>query len=72
MKKEYKIIVVKEGGLGTVLVGASHLPIQKMENELNKLGRDGWNMDFMVIEQHRFLLFWTREAAVITLSRPLQ
>jgi len=69
--KEYKVIVVAEGGIGTVLLGASKLPIKKIEDVLNKYGKDGWEMDFMVIEAHRFLLFWTREAAVITLSRSL-
>ncbi len=71
IRKEYKIIVIKEGGLGTVLLGASKLPAKKIEAELNSHGREGWEMAFMVIEQHRHLLFWTREAAIITLSRDL-
>ena len=71
ISKEYKVIVIKESGLGTVLLGASMLPINKMEAELNAYGREGWEMAFMVIEQHRHLLFWTREAAVITLSRDM-
>jgi hypothetical protein len=69
--KQYKVEVVKEGGLGTLLVGASKLPINKIEEVLNQHGREGWGLDFMVIEQHRFLLFWTREAAILTLSRSL-
>jgi hypothetical protein len=61
--------VVAEGALGTLFLGASKLPIKKIEEVLNRYGADGWDMKFMVIEQHRYLLFWTREAAVITLSR---
>ncbi len=71
IRKEYKLIVAKESGLGTVLLGASMLPLKKIEEELNNYGKEGWEMAFMVIEQHRHLLFWTREAAVITLSRDM-
>jgi hypothetical protein len=38
---------------------------------MNQYGADGWNMDFMVIEKHRMLLFWQREAAIITFSKEL-
>ena len=69
--KKYKIEVVKEGALGTLFVGASKLPIKKMEEVLNRYGADGWDMDFMVIEQHRMFLFWKREAAIITFSKIL-
>jgi hypothetical protein len=69
--KEYKILIVTEGGLGTLFLGASKLPTQRIEEELNRHGREGWEMEFMLVEQHRYMLFWTREAAVITLSRPL-
>ena len=69
--REYKILVIKEGGIGTVLLGASKLPVKRIEAELNSHGREGWEMTFMVIEQHRHLLFWTREAAIITLARDL-
>lgn len=68
--KEYKVMVITEGGLGAVLFGASKLPIDKLEQTLNDHGKNGWSLDFMVLEAHRYLLFWTREAVVITLSRP--
>ena len=67
--KEYKVIHVVEGGCGTILLGASGLPIKKMEAELNRHAADGWQCVFQVIENKRFLLFWTREAAIITLGR---
>lgn len=70
-KKEYKVLVVKEGAVGTLFLGASKLPIKKIEETLNMYGREGWGLDFMVIEQHRMFLFWQREAAIITLSREL-
>ena len=66
---EYKVIHVVEGGCGTLLLGSSGVPVKKMETELNKLASSGWEVVFQVIEQKRFLLFWTREAVVITLGR---
>ncbi len=70
-KKQYKVEVVKEGAIGTLLVAGSKIPVKKMEETLNTYGADGWNMEFMVIEQRRLFLFWTREAAVITFSKDI-
>lgn len=66
---EYKVIYVTEGGCGTLVLGSSGLPIQRIEAELNAHAADGWQMVFQTIENKRFLLFWTREAAIITLAR---
>ena len=66
---EYKVIYVVEGGCGTLILGSSGIPVKKMETELNKLASSGWKVVFQVIEQKRFLLFWKREAVVITLGR---
>lgn len=67
--KEYKVIHVVEGGLGTIFLGASGIPVKKMEATLNKEAAEGWQLTFQVIEQKRFLLFWKREAVIITLGR---
>jgi hypothetical protein len=67
--KEYKVIHVVEGGCGTILLGSSGLPLKKMEAALNEQAADGWQLVFQVIEQKRFLLFWKREAVVITLGK---
>ena len=67
--KEYKIIHIVEGGLGTIFLGASGMPIKKMEVALNKEVADGWQVVFQVIEKKRFLLFWQREAVIITMGR---
>ena len=66
---QYKIIHIVEGGLGTIFLGASGVPIKKMETVLNENAASGWQVVFQVIEQKRFLLFWKREAVVITLGR---
>ncbi len=67
--KEYKVIYVAEGGLGTLFLGASGLPLKKIETVLNEYAAEGWQVVFQVIENKRFLLFWSREAAIITLGR---
>lgn len=66
---EYKVIRVSESGLATILLGASSLPLKKLEKELNKYARDGWQVAFQTIERQRFLLFWARESMVVTLGR---
>ncbi|WP_321314496.1 DUF4177 domain-containing protein [Halarcobacter sp.] len=67
--KEYKVIHIVEGGCGTIFLGSSGLPLKKIEAELNLHASEGWQMVFQVIESKRFWLFWTREAAIITLGR---
>ena len=67
--REYKVVFVAEGGCGTILLGASGLPIQKLEATINEHAAQGWQVVFQVIENKRFLLFWTREAMVITFGR---
>lgn len=67
--REYKVIHVVEGGLGTIFLGASGIPIKKMEAMLNREAADGWNVVFQLVEQKRFMLFWSREAVIITLGR---
>ncbi len=66
---EYKIIHVVEGGLGTIFLGASGLPLKKMEKILNQEAKEGWQVVFQLVEQKRFMLFWQREAVIITLGR---
>lgn len=67
--KEYKVLYVTEGGLGTIFLGASGIPVKRLEMTLNKEAADGWTLVFQFVEQKRFLLFWKREAVIITLAR---
>ncbi len=67
--KEYKVIHIAEGGCGTILLGASGLPLKKVETVLNEQAADGWQVVFQVLENKRFWLFWTREAMIVTLGR---
>ncbi|MDB9704022.1 DUF4177 domain-containing protein [Rhodospirillales bacterium] len=67
--KEYKVIYIVEGACGTLLLGSSGLPIKKLEAILNEEAAQGWEVVFQIIEQKRMLLFWQREAIVMTLGR---
>ena len=69
MKKEYKVEVIKESALSSLLLGASKMPVKKMESIMNQYGQEGWDVSFQVIEQHRLFFFWTRESVVITFVR---
>ncbi|WDE12180.1 DUF4177 domain-containing protein [Thalassomonas haliotis] len=68
---EFKVLHIVEGGCGTLLLGASGLPIKKIESTLNEEAANGWQVVFQVIEKKRFMLFWTREALLVTLGRKL-
>ena len=46
MKKEYKVEIIKEGALGTIILGSSKLPLKKMEEVMNKYGENGWDVSF--------------------------
>lgn len=67
--KEYKVVYIVEGGCGTIIFGSSGLPIKKMETSLNDFAKEGWQVVFQIIERKRFLLFWSREAIIITFGR---
>ena len=66
---EYKVVRISESGCATIFLGASALPVSLMEEKLNRLAKDCWQVICQVVEQQRFLLFWTREAVVVTLGR---
>lgn len=69
--KEYKVILVKEGGISTILFGTGKLPLTKIEESLNTSAKDRWEMQFMIIEKRRMFLLLEREVAVITLVRDI-
>ena len=71
MKKEYKIELVQESAASILFFGSAKVPVKKTEKLLNEYGSDGWSLVFMVREHRRMLLFWSREALIITLSRDL-
>ncbi len=69
MFSEYKVEVIEEGACGTLFLGSSRMPVKKMEAVFNKEVSDGWQIVFQVIEKRRFLLFFSKEAVVVTFGR---
>ncbi len=67
--KEYKVITVVEGAFDTLLFGASRLPVEKMERAFNEEAAEGWQVVFQIVVHKRMLLFWKREAVIVTLGR---
>ena len=67
--KKYRVLHVAEGGCGTILLGSSGLPLKRIEAALNYHASEGWEVVFQVIEKKRFLLFWEREALIVTFGR---
>ena len=67
--KEYKVLAVAEGAIGTIFLGASGFPLKELEKTLNDEAEDGWQLVFQVVERRRMLLFWSRETVIITLGR---
>ena len=66
--KEYKVLHIVEGGIGTLFLGSSGIPIKQLETTLNKEAANGWTLVFQFVEKKRFLLFWEREAVIVTLA----
>jgi hypothetical protein len=40
-----------------------------MTQVMNEYGENGWEVNFQLIEKHRLLFLWSREAIIITFSR---
>ena len=72
MYKEYKVEVIEEGACGTIFLGSARMPVKRLEAKLNEAAAEGWQVVFQVVEQRRFWLFWSKEAVVVTLGRPLK
>ena len=70
-RMEYRVSVITEGLLGTLLFSSSKLRPKRIEDDLNWHGQRGWHVVFQVIEQRRMLLAWKREAMVVTYGRPV-
>lgn len=67
--KEYKVVRVSQTGIGILILGASAMPINKVETLLNQEALNGWSMVFQVVEVSRYMLFWKRQSVIVTLGR---
>lgn len=67
--REYKVVVYREGLLGSVLLGASKVDPVRFSAFLNENAREGWRVVALNSEQRRELLFFKRESQVVIMER---
>ena len=71
MKKECRVVIYKEGLLGSLFFGEAKADPDKMSQFLSSYTREGWEVKTMSVERRRTALFWSREAYLFVLERPL-
>lgn len=67
--KEYKIVIYQESAFGSFLLWQSKIDPLKLTDFLNEHAKEGYRVVTMERENRRMLLFFSREAMVITLER---
>jgi hypothetical protein len=70
MKKECRVVIYKEGLLGSLFFGEAKADPDKMSQFLSSYTREGWEVKTMSVERRRTALFWSREAYLFVLERP--
>ena len=66
---EYKVVIYREGMLGSLLLGGSKVDPVKFSDFLNINARDGWRVITMEKDLRRMLLFFKREAYSVIMGR---
>jgi len=66
---EYKVVVYREGVLGSLLLGGSKVDPKRFSAFLNANAADGWRVVTMDKDIRRLFLFWQREAYVVIMER---
>lgn len=67
--KEYTVILVKEGLLGSLLLGESKVDPLKFSRTLNEYAAQGWEVRTMEKDIRRKWLFFSMETYVVILER---
>ncbi len=68
-KKEYKVVLYREGMLGSLFLGSSKIDPERFSDFLNRNADDGWRVVTMEKEERRMLLFFSREAFMVIMER---
>jgi hypothetical protein len=66
---EYKVILYREGMLGSLFLGSSKVDPERFTEFLNRNAAQGWRVRTMEKESRRMLLFFEREAFLVVLER---
>lgn len=67
--KEYKVVIYREGLLGSLFLGESKVDPERFTRFLNEHAKQGWRVVTMEREKRRELLFFSREAFLTILER---
>ncbi len=71
-KYEYKVVLYREGALGSIFLAGSKVNPLKFSEFLNKNAALGWKVVTMQRESRRLLLFFSREAFLVVMERQKQ
>ncbi len=71
MKKECRVVIYKEGLLGSMFFGEAKADADKMSRFLTEYTQQGWEVKTMAVERRRSALFWSREAYLFVLERAI-
>jgi hypothetical protein len=66
---EYKVVIYREGMLGSLLLGGSKVDPVKFSDFLNNNASEGWRVITMEKDLRRMLLFFKREAYSVIMGR---
>ena len=67
--KEYKVVIYREGMLGSLVLGESKVDPENFTEFLNEYAQKGWRVVTMEKEIRRMLGFWSREAYLVVLEK---
>ena len=67
--QEYKVILYREGMLGSLFLGSSKVDPERFTEFLNRNAAQGWRVVTMEKESRRMLLFFEREAFLVVMVR---
>jgi hypothetical protein len=67
--KQYKVVVYREGMLGSLFLGSSKVDPQRFSEFLNKNAAEGWRVVTMEKDIRRMLLLWKREAYLVVMEK---
>ncbi len=68
-KREYKVVLYREGMIGSLFLGSSKVDPIRFTEFLNRNAAEGWRVVTMEKESRRMLLFFEREAFLVVMER---
>lgn len=70
--KEYKVVIYREGILGSLFLGESKVDPERFTEFLNEHAAEGWRVITMEKEIRRMLLVSSREAYLVVMERDVR